>query len=145
MFFDYHAKPIESSYGTFWYWTSRFQFTNSDVIDEVTPGGDLSIHKVMNKNGDGYDLRFNTYNNGGSVSSGYAGPLGPEFWLHQIKHRVYDGLDVHIVRGENCVEWMRYSNGMAVDKWFYWSPFSDKLLIWAKFKEPYDISKHRFN
>ena len=36
VFIDYHAKPIESSYGTFWYWTSRFQFTNSDVIDEVT-------------------------------------------------------------------------------------------------------------
>ena len=58
-----------------------------------------------------------------------------EFWFHQIKHGVYDGLDVHIIRGENCVEWMRYSNGMAIDKWLYWSPYGDKLMIWAKFKK----------
>jgi hypothetical protein len=141
---DYHAKPIESQYGTFWYWTTRFQFTNSDMWDEVTPGGDQRNHKIRNKNSDGYDIGYDTYNNGESVGSGYGGPGGANFWLHQIKHGVYDGLYVEIDHGEHCVQLMRYSNGMAVSQWLYWSPYDNKLMIWAKFKKPYDISKYRF-
>ena len=127
---DYKAKPIESSYGTFWYWTARFQFTNSDTWDEVTPGGDMKKHKIRNKNGDGYDLEYA----GESFVSTYGS--GANFGFHQVRHNVYDGLSVNIEHGEHCSSWMQYSNGLAVDKWLYWTPDGSKLGIWLKFKKP---------
>jgi hypothetical protein len=138
---DLKTKPIETQYGIFLFWTARFQFTNSDFIDEVTPGGDQVNHKVRNKDGDGFDLGCDTYNNGESVSSGYGGPGGPEFWLQQIKHGVNDGLSVQIESGRPA-RLMRFSNGMAIGQFFYWAPYDNKLMIWAKFNEPYDYLKY---
>jgi hypothetical protein len=126
-------------------WVARFQFTNSDSWDEVRPGGDLRIHKVRNKDGDGYDIGYDIYNNGESVGPRYGGrPGGADFWFYQVKHGVYDGLHVIIHHGDHCGEWMRYSNGMAVDKWLCWWSDGNNLFRWIKFKEPYDFEKHRW-
>jgi hypothetical protein len=138
---DLRTTPIKTQYGIYWFWIARFQFTNTDLVDEVTPGGDQMNHKIRNKAGDGFDLGYDTYNNGESVGSGYGGPGGPEFWLHQIKHGVYDGLDIQIEAGRPA-RLMRFSNGMAVGQYFYWAPYDNKLMIWAKFKEPYDYLKY---
>ena len=129
---DFKAKPIESQYGIFWYWTARFQFTNSDMWDEVTPGGDMKKHKVRNKDGDGYDIEYL----GKTLGSGYGGPGGASFWFHQVKHGVYDGLSVQIEHGDHCRDWIQYSNGLAVDKWLGWAPHDNKLGLWLKFKKP---------
>jgi hypothetical protein len=138
---NFKATPIKTQYGIYWFWTARFQFTNSNAWDEVTPGGDQMNHKVRNKAGDGFDLGYDTYNNGESVGSGYGGPGGPEFWLYQVKHDVRDGLDIHIEAGRPA-RLMRFSNGMAVGQYFYWAPYNNKLMIWAKFNEPYDYLKY---
>jgi hypothetical protein len=135
------TTPIKTQYGIYWFWIARFQFTNSDFVDEVTPGGDQMNHKIRNKAGDGFDLGYDTYNNGESVGSGYGGPGGPEFWLYQVKHGVRDGLDIQIEAGRPA-RLMRFSNGMAVGQYFYWAPYDNKLTIWAKFKEPYDYLKY---
>jgi hypothetical protein len=130
------------------YMVARFQFTNSDMVDEVlfdhygrTVGGP---HIVRNKAGDGYDVKALRI----EPDSGYGGPA-PEFQFAQIKHGghhgvypgIYDGLWVDI-RGDHCISWMRFSNGLAVDQWLYWSPYGNKLSIWVKFKEPYDYWEH---
>lgn len=130
--------PLKVYWGTNWLWFARFQFTNSDVWDEVSPGGDLLRHKVRNKTGDGFDLNIIPNQ---PRDSGYVGGSGAQYWYQQIKHGVKDGLSVEIIHGDHCVQWMRYSNGKAVDKWLYWDPNYNKLMIWAKFKEPYDISR----
>lgn len=135
---SFKATPIPTSWGTNWDWVKRLQFTNSDLTDEITPGGDLYRHKVRNKDGDGYDFNIDPT---APRTSAYGGGSGPEFWLQQIKHGVKDGLFVSIVHGDRCSQWMRYSNGWAVDKKLYWDPYDNKLMIWAKFKEPFDIDK----
>jgi len=137
---SYEAWPLRVYWGTNWQWVARFQFTNVDLLDEVRPGGDMLRHKVRNKNGDGFDL--NIIPNMPS-DSGFGGGDGPEYWFQQIKHGVKDGLSVEVTHGYRCVQWMRYSNGMAVDKWLQWAPYGSKLILWAKFKEPYDISRYQ--
>ena len=135
---SYRATPLRVYWGTNWQWVSRFQSTNSDLSDEVSQGGDLFRHKVRNKAGDGFD--FNIVPDAPS-DSGFGGGSGPEGWFQQIKHGVKDGLHVEIVHGDHCSQWMRYSNGMAVDKWLIWDANKPDLILWVKFKEPYDISR----
>jgi hypothetical protein len=135
---SYRATPLRVYWGTNWQWVSHFQFTNSDLSDEVSQGGDLFRHKVRNKAGDGFD--FNIVPDM-PRDSGFGGGSGPEGWFQQIKHGVKDGLSIEIVHGDHCSQWMRYSNGMAVDKWLIWDANKPDLILWAKFKEPYDISR----
>ena len=135
---SFKATPIETSWGTRWDWVARIQSTNSDLTDEITPGGDLYRHKVRNKAGDGYDFNIDPT---APKTSAYGGGSGPEFWFQQIKHGVKDGIFVEVVHGDHCSSWMRYSNGWAVDKKLYWDPNYNKLMIWANFKEPFDIDR----
>src|ERR1035437_9498622 len=135
---SYRATPVSQNWGTEWLWLSRFQLTNSDLTDEVSPGGDLLRHVVRNKAGDGFDLNINPNEPG---SSSFGGGSGPMYWFKQVKHGVKDGLSVEIVHGDHCSSWMRYSNGMAVDKWLGWDPNKPYLIIWTKFKQPCDIDK----
>ena len=135
---SFKATPIQTSWGTRWDWVAYIQSTNSDLTDEITPGGDLYRHKVRNKAGDGYDFNINPT---APRTSAYGGGSGPEFWFQQIKHGVKDGLFVNVVHGDHCSQWMRYSNGWAVDKKLYWDPNYNKLMIWAIFKEPFDIDR----
>jgi hypothetical protein len=137
---SFEATPIHTSWGTNWDWVARIQSTNSDLTDEIRPGGDLFRHKVRNKTGDGYDFNI-TPTKFDLVSHDYAGVAGPEFWFQQIKHGVKDGLHVSVVHGDHCSGWMRYSNAWAVDKWLGWDPNKPYLIIWAKFKEPFDIDR----
>jgi hypothetical protein len=137
---SFKATPIQTSWGTHWDWVARLQFTNSDLTDEISPGGDLFRHKVRNTEGDGYDFGI-VPTKLDHVPYDYTGVAGPEFWFQQIKHGVKDGLSVSIIHGDHCQQWMRYSNGWAVDKKLYWDPNYDKLAIWAKFKEPFDIDR----
>jgi hypothetical protein len=135
---SFQATPMLTYWGTNWLWIAHLKFTNTDLTDEISPGGDLFRHKVRNKDGDGYDFgiiptKFDL------VPYGYTGAAGPEFWFQQIKHGSKDGLYVEIIHGDHCSQWMRYSNGMAVDKKLYWDPNYNKFMIWAKFKEPFDI------
>lgn len=134
--------PVHLGWFDRWLGKARFQFTNSDMQDETAVyNGRLSGTQIVrNKAGDGYDI----YGLG-------MDPLGhvPEFQLVQIKHGghhgvypgVYNGLYVQI-HGEHCIEWMRFSNGMAVDQWLYWAPDNTNLVRWARFKEPYDYMKY---
>jgi hypothetical protein len=140
---SYKRWPVQWRENRIWFWAARFQFTNSVAWDDVTPGGGMLHHKIRNEDGDGYDLDYDTYNDGESDGGGYAGGGGASFRFHQIKHGVQDGLDVVMDHGDHCVQWRRYSNGMMVDKWLYWSPDGNTLMLWAKFKEPYDISKYQ--
>jgi hypothetical protein len=135
---SYRATLVSHYWGTEWLWLSRFQFTNSDLTDEVSPGGDLLRHVVRNKAGDGFDLNINPNE---PRSSGFGGGSGPMYWFKQVKHGVKAGLSVEIVHGDHCSSWMQYSNGMAVDKWLGWDPNKPYLIIWAKFKQPCDIDK----
>jgi hypothetical protein len=64
----------------------------------------------------------------------------PNFWLIQYKHGVPDGLRINIL-DDHCEQWMRFSNGLAVDQWLWWDS-SGKLLVRVKFKAPYDYLKH---
>ena len=133
---SYETWPILTEWGTNWQWVARFQFTNSGFSDEVRPGGELFRHKVRNKAGDGFDLGIipNPPEN-----SGFGGGGGPEYWIHQIRHDVKDGLFVGVEHGNRCSQWMRYSNGMAVDKQLFWDPNYPRLILWKKFTQPYDI------
>ena len=135
---SFKAKPIQTSWGTRWDWLARLQFTNTDLTDEITPGGDLYRHKVRNKAGDGYDFNIDPT---APRTSAFGGGSGPEFGFQQIKQGVKDGLFVSVVHGDHCSKWMRYSNGWAVDKELYWDPNYNKLMIWAKFNEPFDIDR----
>lgn len=137
---SFKATPIQTSWGTRWDWVARLQFTNTDLTDEITPGGDLYRHKVRNKDGDGYDFNI-TPTKFDLVPHDYTGVAGPAFWFQQIKHGVKDGLYVEVIHGDHCSQWMRYSNGWAVDKKLYWDPNYNKLMVWAKFKEPFDIDR----
>jgi hypothetical protein len=137
---SFKATPIQTSWGTRWDWVARIQSTNSDLTDEITPGGDLYRHKVRNKAGDGYDFNI-TPTKFDLVPHDYTGVAGPEFWFQQIKHGVKDGLHVSVVHGDHCSGWMRYSNGWAVDKWLGWDLNKPYLILWAKFKEPFDIDR----
>ena len=94
------------------------------------------IHNVRNKDGDGYELR----DGGKSYSSGFGGGGGSQYWFIQFKHGVNEGLKVQM-ENNHCVSWMRYSNGWAVDKWLSWTPYENKLILWVKFKEPFDIDR----
>jgi hypothetical protein len=135
---SFKATPVQTSWGTHWDWVARLQFTNSDLTDEITPGGDLYRHKVRNRAGDGYDFNIDPT---APRSSAYGGGSGPDFWFQQMKRGVKDGLFVEVVHGDHCQQWMRYSNGWAVDKKLYWDPNYNKLAVWAKFKEPFDIDR----
>jgi len=119
-------------------WIARFQFTNSDMEDEVVFNqyGRPGTHRVRNKAGDGYDVNALRMESG----SQYGGSA-PAFQLFQYKHGVLDGLYVEI-HGDYCMRWMYFSNGLAVDQWLVWSPYGDKLSIWVKFKKPYDYWKY---
>jgi len=139
--------PVHLGWLDRWLGKVRFQFTNSDMQDElmVHHGRLFGPHIIRNKTGNGYDIYDGPY---ADNSSAYGGP-GISFMLIQIKHGghhgvypgVYNGLYVQI-QGEHCIQWMRFSNGMAVDKWLYWDPDGTNLDIWAKFKEPYDYMKY---
>jgi hypothetical protein len=96
------------------------------------------IHHVRDKSGNGYDL----YDGGLATGSGFGGVGGGshEYWFIQIKDGVNDGLKVEIEH-DHCVQWLCYSNGWAVDKWLQWSAYGNKLILWAKFKEPFDIDR----
>jgi hypothetical protein len=122
-----------------YFWKARFQFTNSGMVDEVTPGGDMLLHRVRDASGNGYDLRVLGMCSG--FGYGGNGSKRLEFSLTQIRHDTRDGLDVSIV-GDHCERWMRFSNGMAVDKWLIWNPNNGNLMIWVKFKKPYDYLKY---
>jgi hypothetical protein len=106
-----------------------FQFTNSDLRDDVTLGGGVAIHHVRNTAGDGYELHY------------WQEQSIPCFQLFQYKHGVFNGLRIEI-HGDHCLWWMRFKNGMAVDQWLYWSPDNSKLQIWVKFNKPYDYLKY---
>jgi len=96
------------------------------------------IHHVRDKSGAGYDLR----DDGLATGSGYGGVVvgSHEYWFIQIKNGVNDGLKVEM-ENDHCVQWLRYSNGWAVDKKLYWAPYGNKLILWAIFKEPFDIDR----
>jgi hypothetical protein len=133
---SHEAWPMLTEWGTNWEWVTRFQFTNSDFLDEVRPGGDLLRNKVRNKAGDGFDLNIIRNRPG---SSGFGGGDGPDYWFQQIKHGVKDGLFVEVENGDRCMQWIRFSNGMAVDKELFWDANHPRLILWKKFTEPYDI------
>jgi hypothetical protein len=96
------------------------------------------IHHVRDKSGVGYDL----YDDGLATGSGYGGVVvgSHEYSFIQIKNGVNDGLKVEI-ENDHCVQWLCYSNGWAVDKWLQWAPYGNKLILWAKFNEPFDIDR----
>jgi hypothetical protein len=110
---------------------AHFQFTNSDLHDDAALG-QTQIHHVRNKAGDGYDLYYR-------IEEKHGGMV-PNFWLIQYKHGVPDGLRINIL-DDHCEQWMRFSNGLAVDQWLWWDS-SGKLLVRVKFKAPYDYLKH---
>jgi len=109
--------------------TMRFQFTNSDVCDNVS----ANIHHVRNKSGDGYDVHYRVEEEHGVTV--------PDFRLIQYKRGVLDGLRVDI-HGDHCIQWLRFVNGLAVDRWLWWNPNGEKVVIWVKFNEPYDFMAH---
>jgi len=43
--------------------------------------------------------------------------------------------------GDHCEQWMRFSNGLAVDQWL-WVGFLWEIIGLDKFKAPYDYLKH---
>ncbi|HUB87591.1 MAG TPA: hypothetical protein VMB22_06835 [Verrucomicrobiae bacterium] len=121
------------------YWNAYFQFTNSGVRDEAVFmfGTVATVHHIRNKAGDGFDLNIG----GRALDSDHIGTGVLEYSFCEIKHNVRNGLSVYM-HGDHCMQWMCYSNGMAVDKWLDWSADGSKLILWAKFKKPYDISKY---
>jgi hypothetical protein len=135
---DFHATPMPTSWGTNWLWVAHLKFTNTDLTDEITPGGDLFRHKVRNKDGDGYDFNITPTL---FHPRSYGEESGPEFWFQQIKHGVKDGLYVNVIPGGHCTKWMQFSNGWAVDKKLCWAAGSGELTVWAKFKKPFDIDR----
>lgn len=118
------------------FWDARFQFTNSDLVDEVVPRGDMLLHKVMDAKGKGFELRVWSGDQGKNADS-----RNLDFWLIQMKNGVPDGLNV-LMDGTQCERWMRFSNGLAVDQWLIWDMNTGKLAIWVKFNEPYNYLEH---
>jgi hypothetical protein len=115
--------------------TNLFTLAEQQLLNEARlsvtnhSGSGPTIRHVRNKGGDGYDL----YDFGNPSSH-------QEYQFIQIKHGVRDGVYVEML-GDHCENWMRYSNGMAVDKWLIWNYDGSKLLLWANFKKPYNIQK----
>jgi len=136
------AVPCPSEYTNIISNTNLFTPDETKLLKEIsfnlsTNSTQRGIVKVRDKAGDGYDL----YDAGNESDSGFGGGSGRNYWFQQIKHGVKDGLWVEVIHDDHCERWMRYSNGMAVDKWLEWTAYGNKLMLWAKFKEPYDISR----
>ena len=116
-------------------WIARFQYTNSEAIDEVRFGLQLSA-KFRTKAGDGYDVNLDKPDIHG-ISL---------FDFRQVNQNgVTEGL-VAAFYGEHCHWWMHYVNGKAVGKWLVWDVWNKKymnhLCIEAEFKEPFDYDKY---
>ena len=41
-----------------------------------------------------------------------------------------------------CLNWLHYSNGLAIGKWLEWERLDNGLSLEVEFKKPYDIQKH---
>lgn len=132
--------PCPSEYTNIITNTNLFTLSEQQLLNEARlsvtnhSGSGPTIHHVVNKAGDGYDVYDYGFPDGFPIRQGYR--------FVQLKHGTYDGLYVEM-EDEHCRQWLRYSNGMAVDKWLVWHPNHSNLILWAKFKEPYDISKYR--
>jgi hypothetical protein len=113
------------------YWVARFQYTNSEMQDEVTFGIE-KVAKHLNKSGDGYGVSMD-YMLGRSAES--------IFNFCQLKHGVKDGLSVDYYDNGHCLTWMHFSNDMAVGKWLEWNS-DGGLRLEAEFKTPYDFRKY---
>jgi hypothetical protein len=117
--------------------TNLFTLAEQQLLNEARlsvtnhSGSGPTIHHVINKAGDGYDV----------YDKGFPGNH-QEYRFVQLKHGTNDGLYVEM-RDDHCRQWLRYSNGMAVDKWLMWNPNQPELILWVRFKEPYNISKYR--
>lgn len=116
-----------------------FQFTNLELKDKVwfDQYGYPETHHVRDSAGNGFDLIFDGMERDPQKNHGDS----PQFSLSQFKHGVQDGIQV-VILGEHCVRWLRFSNGLAIDQWLYWSPDGSQLDIWVKFKKPYDYLEH---
>ncbi|MEI6078307.1 MAG: hypothetical protein WCS94_22195 [Verrucomicrobiota bacterium] len=113
------------------YWVALFQYTNSDVQDEITFGWKITA-KHLDKANNGYEVDV----------SPRSGDKNPHIACYQIKHNVMDGLCVGLSSDDHCLSWMHYSNSMAVGKWLEWWGLDNSLSMEAEFKVPYDIQKH---
>ncbi len=110
--------------------------TNVNTGNIEKPG---ETHIFRDKAGNGYDV-YGLHMD--PVSHIY------EFKLVQIMHGghhgvylgTYNGLSVDML-GDHCEQWMCFSNGLAINEWLRWE-MSGKLIVWVKFKDPYDYLKY---
>jgi len=112
-------------------WVALFRYTNSDAQDVVTFGRGISA-RYSNKAKDGYTVDI----------SSPGGNAKPDMGICHLKADMPDGLSVMITGDERCLNWLHYSNGLAIGKWLEWERLDNGLSLEAEFKTPYDIKKH---
>jgi hypothetical protein len=113
------------------YWVARFQYTNSEMRDEVTFGIEKAA-KFLNKADDGYGVSIN-YTGGRDSKSMIS--------FGQLKHGKLDGLLVKLCGEDHCLSWMHFANGEAVGKWLEWES-DNGLSLEVEFKKPYDFQRY---
>jgi antitoxin component YwqK of YwqJK toxin-antitoxin module len=110
-------------------WVARFQYTNSDAQEEVWFGSGISA-RFSTKDGNGYNVGI------GSVGG------GSMLRFSQVKQGLKNGLAVDFLNNK-LQSYMHYTNDLVLGNYFMWNPQNGNLIVQAKFKEPYDMEKHR--
>ena len=114
-------------------WQALFKYTNSDAADIIDFWGQSEIEaKHIDKNGNGYEVEL--------ASPG--GTAKPDFTFTSYKNGKICGLFVNMTGNGHCLEWVRYTNGLAFGKWLKWSREDNGLSLKVQFKTPYDIRKN---
>lgn len=109
-------------------WVAHFQYTNSQVQDEVTFLDPKTVSvKFQTKSGDEYFSNMR----GDSMLA-----------LGQINQGVANGLFAAF-ENNHLISYQHFTNGIAIGKYFVWDPRNNNLMLEAEFKEPYDLEKHR--
>lgn len=124
----------------------RYQYTNSDAVEEIVFGSGTLFVRHLNKSNDGYNVHIGRLGSGSSfrfmeVKQGLLNGVLVDF---RDNHPQGMNWDYHLANfsSNHLVEYRQYTNGMVLGNFYLWNKFGN-LLFQANFKEPYDFEKHR--
>ena len=125
---------------------SRFQYTNSEAVEEVTISVWLFASFRTNGN-DGYDVSINPTGGGSllqftQVKHGLANGFLAAFDDLKPQGSTWDYKRADFTRG-TLSQFTQYTNGLVFGKYFIWNPRNGHLAVEAEFKKPCDFAKHR--
>ena len=126
-------------------WVGRYQYTNSDAVEEVVFGAGM-FARHRNKSNNGYNVYIGRIGTGSlfrfmEVKQGLINGLLVDFRDNHAQGISWDYRLANF-NGNHLVEYRQCTNGMAFGKFFMWNQIGN-LIVEAEFKEPYDFEKHR--